>query len=163
MQQIEALSVDCRQRHRASRLFVLVEVTSSASVEGRATATATARRAPRPGSGLRGTDVRRRVDPRAPGSFVDTDGAAKILGVTAQHVGRLAAQGRLAWLPTGRFRWSADAGLSAGADQGDRTCSWRAPTAFARLSITPGWRCTLGPQTQSPATRPSRRRGALRR
>jgi hypothetical protein len=37
-----------------------------------------------------------------PGHFVDTDGAAEILGVTPQYVGRLAAQGRLPWLPTGR-------------------------------------------------------------
>jgi hypothetical protein len=36
------------------------------------------------------------------GPFVDTEGAAEILGVTPQHVGRLAAQGRLPWLPTGR-------------------------------------------------------------
>jgi hypothetical protein len=37
-----------------------------------------------------------------PGHFVDTDGAAEILGVTPQYVGRLAAQGRLPWLLTGR-------------------------------------------------------------
>jgi hypothetical protein len=37
-----------------------------------------------------------------PGPFVDTDGAAEILGVTPQYVGRLAAQGRLPWLSTGR-------------------------------------------------------------
>jgi hypothetical protein len=33
------------------------------------------------------------------GPFVDTVGAAEILGVTPQYVGRLAAQGRLPWLP----------------------------------------------------------------
>jgi len=38
-----------------------------------------------------------------PGQFVDTDGAAEILGVTPQYVGRLAQQGRLPWLPTGRL------------------------------------------------------------
>jgi hypothetical protein len=37
-----------------------------------------------------------------PGPFVGTDGAAEILGVTPQYVGRLAGQGRLPWLPTGR-------------------------------------------------------------
>jgi hypothetical protein len=37
-----------------------------------------------------------------PGAFVDTDGAAQILGVSPQYVGRLAARGRLPWLPTGR-------------------------------------------------------------
>jgi hypothetical protein len=37
-----------------------------------------------------------------PGPFVDTEGAAQLLGVTPQYVGRLAAQGRLPWLPTGR-------------------------------------------------------------
>jgi hypothetical protein len=36
-----------------------------------------------------------------PGPFVDTEGAAVILGVTPQYAGRLAAQGRLPWLPTG--------------------------------------------------------------
>ena len=36
-----------------------------------------------------------------PGPFVDTDGAVEILGVTPQYVDRLAAQGRLPWLPTG--------------------------------------------------------------
>jgi hypothetical protein len=36
------------------------------------------------------------------GPFVDTGGAAKMLGETPQYVGRLAAQGRLPWLPTGR-------------------------------------------------------------
>jgi hypothetical protein len=35
-------------------------------------------------------------------SLVDTGGAVVILGVTPQYVGRLAAQGRLPWLPTGR-------------------------------------------------------------
>jgi hypothetical protein len=39
----------------------------------------------------------------APGPFVDTEGAAHILGVTQQYVARLAAQGRLPWLPTGRL------------------------------------------------------------
>jgi hypothetical protein len=38
-----------------------------------------------------------------PGPFVDTDGAAHILGVTPQYVARLAVQGRLPWLPTGRL------------------------------------------------------------
>jgi hypothetical protein len=38
-----------------------------------------------------------------PGPFVDTEGAAQLLGVTPQYVGRLAAQGRLPWLPTGRL------------------------------------------------------------
>jgi hypothetical protein len=37
-----------------------------------------------------------------PGAFVDREGAAQTLGVTPQHVGRLAARGRLPWLPTGR-------------------------------------------------------------
>jgi hypothetical protein len=37
-----------------------------------------------------------------PGPFVDTEGAAEILGVTPQYVGRLAPAGRLPWLPTGR-------------------------------------------------------------
>jgi hypothetical protein len=37
------------------------------------------------------------------GPFVDTDGAAEILGWTPQWVGRLAAQGQLPWLPTGRL------------------------------------------------------------
>jgi len=37
-----------------------------------------------------------------PGPFVDTEGAADILGVTPQYVGRLALRGRLPWLPTGR-------------------------------------------------------------
>jgi voltage-gated potassium channel Kch len=36
------------------------------------------------------------------GPFVDSDGAAQILGVTPRYVARLAAQGRLPWLPTGR-------------------------------------------------------------
>jgi hypothetical protein len=34
---------------------------------------------------------------------VDTEGAAVILGWTPQWVGRLAALGRLPWLPTGRI------------------------------------------------------------
>jgi hypothetical protein len=34
---------------------------------------------------------------------VDTDSAAEILGVTPQYAGRLAAQGRLPWLPAGRL------------------------------------------------------------
>jgi hypothetical protein len=38
-----------------------------------------------------------------PGPFVDTAGAAEILGVSVQYVSRLAAQGRLPWLPTGRL------------------------------------------------------------
>ena len=38
----------------------------------------------------------------SPGPFVDTEGAAAILGCTPQYVGRLAARGRLPWLPTGR-------------------------------------------------------------
>lgn len=38
-----------------------------------------------------------------PGEFVDAVGAAEILGVSVQYVGRLAAQGRLPWLPTGRL------------------------------------------------------------
>jgi hypothetical protein len=38
-----------------------------------------------------------------PGPFVDTEGAAEILGVTPQYVARLAVQGRLPWLPTGRL------------------------------------------------------------
>jgi hypothetical protein len=33
---------------------------------------------------------------------LDTDDAAVVLGVTPQYVGRLAAQGRMSWLPTGR-------------------------------------------------------------
>jgi hypothetical protein len=37
-----------------------------------------------------------------PGPLVDTEGAAKLLCVTPQYVGRLAGQGRLPWLPTGR-------------------------------------------------------------
>jgi hypothetical protein len=37
-----------------------------------------------------------------PNAFVDSDGAAKILGVTPQYAGWLAAQGRMPWLPTGR-------------------------------------------------------------
>jgi hypothetical protein len=38
-----------------------------------------------------------------PGPFVDTEGAAQILGVTPQYVARLAVEGRLPWLPTGRL------------------------------------------------------------
>jgi hypothetical protein len=37
-----------------------------------------------------------------PGAFVDTESAARILGVTPQYVARLAAAGRLPGLPTGR-------------------------------------------------------------
>ena len=39
----------------------------------------------------------------SPGPFVDAEGAAQILGVTAQYVARLAVEGRLPWLPTGRL------------------------------------------------------------
>jgi hypothetical protein len=39
---------------------------------------------------------------KGPRPFVDTEGAAEILGVSVQYVARLAAQGRLPWLPTGR-------------------------------------------------------------
>jgi hypothetical protein len=35
------------------------------------------------------------------GEFVDTNGAAEILGVTPQYIGQLATRGRLPWLPTG--------------------------------------------------------------
>jgi hypothetical protein len=37
-----------------------------------------------------------------PGLFVDSAGAAEILGVSQVYVGMLAARGRLPWLPTGR-------------------------------------------------------------
>ena len=36
-----------------------------------------------------------------PGELVDAAGAAEILGCSLQYVGRLVAQGRLPWLPTG--------------------------------------------------------------
>ena len=52
-----------------------------------------------------------------PGPFVDSEGAAKILGVSVQYVGRLAAQGRLLWLPTGQSGGEPDAGVSAGANR----------------------------------------------
>jgi hypothetical protein len=42
------------------------------------------------------------MDPREPRSLRRHRGAAEILGVSVQYVGRLAAQGRLPWLPTGR-------------------------------------------------------------
>jgi hypothetical protein len=37
-----------------------------------------------------------------PGPFVDVEGAAEILGVTAAEVGCLCDADRLPWLPTGR-------------------------------------------------------------
>jgi hypothetical protein len=36
------------------------------------------------------------------GALVGTEGPAEILGLTTQNVGRLPANGRLLWLPTGR-------------------------------------------------------------
>jgi hypothetical protein len=38
-----------------------------------------------------------------PGPFVDTEGAAEILGVSLQYVSWLAAQGLVPWLPKGRL------------------------------------------------------------
>ena len=55
------------------------------------------------------------MDTRELWAFVDTEGAAVILGVTPQYVGRLALQGRLPWLPTGG---EALAGVPVGADRG---------------------------------------------
>jgi hypothetical protein len=55
-----------------------------------------------------------------PGAFVDTESAARILGVTPQYVARLAAAGRLPGLPTGRAGAPANTAVPQSADRGHR-------------------------------------------